>query len=279
MDLAKKTQKIVKQDSVAAIKSEGLLGDKYIEVTFGSDDAKELRGGETLSSDVALDISDLLVKANGILDTTQMSLNNLQGATGNINDITSKINTGKGTLGAFVNDKTVYTQAAASMTSFREDAEALKSNFLLRGFFNKRGYVDSDELKKHEIPKLPAGEPLKTFTFDTKKVFDNPDTAKMKNEKTFNDVGMYLQNEKLGTVVITAASNMKGDTDKERVISQAQSAAIRTYLVQNFKLDDTRLKTMGLGKRSDSGENGRVQILIYPPSIATANPPVTAAKN
>jgi len=220
-----------------------------------------------------------MVKVNGILDTTQMSLANLEGATGNINDITSKINGGAGTLGALVNDKTMYKQAAAGITSFREDAEALKSNFLLRGFFDKRGYVDSAELKKHEILKLPAGMPTKAFTFDTKSIFANPDTAKMKNKKTFNDAGMYLQSQKLGLVVITAASNMKGDSEKELVTSQAQSAAIRSCLVQNFKLDDTLLKTMGLGKRSDSGENGRVQLLVYLPTGAVANTAAPAAKN
>jgi len=35
--------------------------------------------------------------------------------------------------------------------------EALKHNILIRGFFKKRGYEDSEELTKHEIPKLPPG--------------------------------------------------------------------------------------------------------------------------
>jgi len=39
---------------------------------------------------------------------------------------------------------------------------------------------------------------------------------------------------------------------------------IRNYLVQNFRLDDTRIKTMGLGKTEDAGENGKIQILVYP---------------
>jgi len=44
MDLDKETQSIVKQDSVAAIQSEGLLGDKYVEISFGSMDAARLKG-------------------------------------------------------------------------------------------------------------------------------------------------------------------------------------------------------------------------------------------
>src|SRR5437763_810234 len=37
MDLKKTTRAVVKKDSVAAIKSEGLVGDKYVEISFGSD--------------------------------------------------------------------------------------------------------------------------------------------------------------------------------------------------------------------------------------------------
>src|SRR6266446_7517940 len=40
MDLHKGTHNIIKKDSVASIKSEGLLGDKYVEISFGSGDAE-----------------------------------------------------------------------------------------------------------------------------------------------------------------------------------------------------------------------------------------------
>jgi phospholipid/cholesterol/gamma-HCH transport system substrate-binding protein len=263
MDLERETQNIVKMDSVAAIKSEGMLGDKYVEITFGSVDAPKLRGGETIASQPPLDISDLFAKTNQILDSTQSALSNVQSATANINDISTKINRGQGTVGALINDKTIYSQAAATVTSMHEDVEALKHNFLLKGFFNKRGYVDTDELKKHEIAKLPASAPEKTFTYDTKQVFDKPNAAKLKNQKTLNEVGQFLQSHKFGEVVITAAASMKGDSEKDRTTTQAQAMVIRNYLVQNFRLDDTRIKTMGLGKTEEGGENGKIEILVY----------------
>jgi phospholipid/cholesterol/gamma-HCH transport system substrate-binding protein len=272
MDLAKETQSIVKMDSMAEIKSEGMLGDKYIEVSFGSMQAENLRGGETIGSRPPVDVSDLFGKANQILDTTKASLENVQGATSNINDISSKINHGQGTVGALINDKTIYNQAAATVTSMHEDVDALKHNFLLKGFFNKRGYVDSDELKKHEIAKLPAASPEKSFSYDAKQVFEKPDVAKLKSQKTLNEAGQYLQGRKFGQVVITAAANMKGDSDKDRVTTQAQAMVIRNYLVQNFRLDDTRIKTMGLGKTESAGENGKIEILVYPAETATGSP-------
>jgi len=263
MDLAKETQSIVKLDSVAAIKSEGMLGDKYIEITFGSMEAAKLRGGETIASQPPIDISDLFAKTNTILDTTQGALQNVVGLTSNMNEISLKINHGQGTVGALINDKTIYNQTAAAVTSMNDDMEALKHNFLLKGFFNKRGYVDSDELKKHEIAKLPGGASQKTFTFDAKQLFDKPEGAKLKNHKALAEAGQYLQGRKFSEAVVTAAASMKGDSDKDRVTTQAQAMVVRNYLVQNFKLDDTRIKTIGLGKTAEGGENGKIEIQVY----------------
>jgi phospholipid/cholesterol/gamma-HCH transport system substrate-binding protein len=271
MNLEKETQSIVKLDSVAEIKSEGMLGDKYVEVSFGSTDSPRLRGGETIASHAPIDISDLFAKTNQILDSTQGALTNVASATSNINEISTKINHGQGTVGALINDKTIYNQAAATVTSMHEDVDALKHNFLLKGFFNKRGYVDTDELKKHEIARLPESAPEKTFAYDAKQVFDKPDAARLKDKKDLNEVGEYLQGRKFGEVVITAAASMKGDSDKDRTTTQAQAMVIRNYLVQNFRLDDTHMKTMGLGKTPEGGENGKVQILIYPADVNAAS--------
>lgn len=268
MNLARETQDIVKLDSVASIQSEGLLGDKHIDISFGSMEAAKLHGGETIGSQPPLDVSDLFAKANQMLGTAQGALENIKGASANFNDISTKINHGQGTVGALVNDKTIYNQASASMTAMNEDMEALKHNFLLRGFFNKRGYVDSDELKKHEIAQLPDHEPQKRFTYDPKQLFDKPGAAKLKGQKTLSEVGQYLQSGKFGEVVITAATGLKGDSDKDKVTTQAQAMVVRNYLVQNFRLDDTRIKTLGLGKNNEAGDSGKIEIIVY----AAANP-------
>ena len=95
MDLEKETQAIVKKDSVASIQSEGLLGDKYVEISFGSVGAERLKGGETLESQPPFDVSDLFQKANRILDTSQGALESMQGVTDNLNLITERSTLGR----------------------------------------------------------------------------------------------------------------------------------------------------------------------------------------
>ena len=111
MNLQHSTQNVLKKDSVASIKSEGLLGDKYVEISFGSDEAARLKSGDSIASAPPLDISDLIQKTNDILDTTKGTLQNVEASVDNLKSISSKINSGQGTVGALVNDKSIYRQA------------------------------------------------------------------------------------------------------------------------------------------------------------------------
>jgi len=276
MDLANETQSIVKQDSVASIQSAGLLGDKYVDISFGSMEAEKLKGGEKIESEPPLDVADLYHKANQLLDTSQGALENILGATDNINMITGKINTGHGTIGKLINDSTLYQQAAAGVSSMHEDADAMKHNFLLRGFFKNRGYTNPSEITEHAVSELPTGQPVKRFQCDSRKLFDKSDSTKLKNQKTLNDAGQYLQSQKFGYAVIAVSTGRTGDTDKQRVLSEARGFVVRKYLVDTFSLDDTRLKTLALGKSATASEDGSVEILIY--ANAPAAPPKEPAQ-
>ncbi|MGD0580071.1 MAG: MlaD family protein [Bryobacteraceae bacterium] len=277
MDLDRETQSIVKQDSVASIQSEGLLGDKYVEISFGSMDAARLKGGETIESSPPFDISDLFSKANQILDTSQGALESIAGATDNINMITAKINTGHGSMGKLINDTTLYNQASAGVASIHDDADAMKHNFLLRGFFKDRGYTNPAEVKEHAISQLPREQPVKSFHYDPKNLFDKPDSAKLKNQKSLNDAGQYLQSQKFGFAVITASMGRTGDSDKQLALSDARGFVVRKYLVENYSLDDTRLKTLGLGKSDTASQDGSIEVLVYANAPAAADK--TPAKN
>jgi phospholipid/cholesterol/gamma-HCH transport system substrate-binding protein len=268
MDLKKEARAVIKKDSVAYIKSEGLVGDKYVEISFGSPEAQRLSDGETLGSELPLDMSDLIKKANQILDSTKVAVDNIEDTSSNLKSISSKIDEGQGTAGKLINDKTIYEEARAGATALSENMEALKHNFLLRGFFKKRGYESSTELARHEISRLPAGPSLKTFHYDSKQIFDKPDVAKLKNHKVLNEVGKFLEQNKFGLAVVKASTGMKGDTDKARVLSQARALVIHDYLAQNFQLDDLRIRTLGLGKAEGGDEGGEVEIVIYPPGVS-----------
>jgi phospholipid/cholesterol/gamma-HCH transport system substrate-binding protein len=264
MDVSRQTRNLIKQDSIASIQSEGLVGNKYVDVSFGSDASPQVPQGGTIQSTPPVDIADLIHKADGLLDSSKGALDNLQVASANVSSITGKINAGTGTVGALVNDKTMYKQATAGVEAMHADADALKHNFLLRGFFNKQGFADPDEIQKYLIPKLPAETPERAFQYDAAKIFDK-DAAKVKDQKALNEAGAFLQSRNPERVVIEASAGPVGEADKDLALSQARAYAVRDYLLNHFKLDDRRLKIIGLGKTETPG----LRILTYGPSAQT----------
>src|SRR5208282_1888495 len=50
MDLEKSTHQIIKQDSVASIETEGLLGNQYLAISFGSTGSAGVWDGDTIAS-------------------------------------------------------------------------------------------------------------------------------------------------------------------------------------------------------------------------------------
>ncbi|MFZ0968534.1 MAG: MlaD family protein [Candidatus Acidiferrales bacterium] len=283
MDLQRSTHDIIKQDSIAAIQTEGLLGNEYVSISFGSAEGSNVRDGDTIPSQPPLVMADLIKKTDAILDSSKAALDNTTEATANLRSISAKIDQRQGTIGALINDKKMYTEldqttigmrdtvvhAQAGVADFQENMEALKQNFLLRGYFKKRGYEDSADLEKNNISALPDGSPLKTFTYEPKRIFDQIDTAKLKNQSSLGPAGQFLVAHEFGIAVVVVYSGMTGDAQKDLVLTQARAAVVRAYLVGNFGFDDTQLKTLGMGKKigasvdSDSGW-GDVEIIVYP---------------
>jgi outer membrane protein OmpA-like peptidoglycan-associated protein len=215
-----------------------------------------------------MEMAALLKKADAILDGAQTAVQTIGEATNNVNGITAKINSGQGTVGALVNDRSAYQRVNAGVAEFQEDMEALKHNFLLRGYFKNRGYEDSTDLTKYSIAQLPAGPAGRQFTYDPGKLFEQPDSAKLKDPKMLRQAGEYLQDNPFGLAVVAVYTGMKGDTDKDRVLAEARALVVREHLTQNFRFDDTRVKTAGMGKNKE--EASSVEILVYPPAVNTA---------
>ena len=288
MDLQRSTHDIVKQDSVAAIQTEGLLGNEYVSISFGSAQGTNVRDGDIIASQPPMVIADLIAKTDAILDSSKAAIDNTSEVTASLKSISAKIDRGQGTIGALINDKKMYAEldqttigmrdtmvhAQAGIADFQENMEALKQNFLLRGYFKKRGYEGSAELAKNEILRLPEGSPLKTFTYEPKRLFDKIDTASLKNQGSLTAAGQFLAGHEFGIAVVVVSTGMTGDAQKDLVLTQARCAVVRAYLVGNFGFDDTQLKTLGMGKKidvnlpagtsADGSGWGDVEIIVYP---------------
>jgi phospholipid/cholesterol/gamma-HCH transport system substrate-binding protein len=281
MDLDRSTKEIIKRDSVASIETEGVLGNQFVAISFGSAGQAEVQDGETIQSVPPLELGALLAKTNAILDSSQQAIVNTTAATAHLNSVSAKIDSGQGTVGALVNDRQLYDnleqttttlhdtmlQAQTGVTDFQENMEALKHNFFLSGYFKKRGYEDSSDLAANKISGLPQGTPVKIFAYTARQLFDGRASAKMTDQKTLKAAGDFLAQKQFGLAVIVVSNGMDGDTQKDLVLTEARAMVIREYLVENFGFDDTQLRTLGMGKQEGANleaDWGSIQILIYP---------------
>src|SRR5262245_42141872 len=213
------TRDIIRKDSLATIRTEGLLGDKYVDLSFGSPKAPPVEPEDNIKSEEPADPTEM---ANAVADAAQKGI-----------------------------------------SAFTENMEAMKDNFLLRGFFEKRGYKDESELTRHAVSRLPGGQPVKEFDFETKDLFDKPDNAELDHERPLKAAGKFLESNPFGQVVISVTGEPTGDSGDARLLSRARAHVVREFLVGNYPVDDTRVKTVACGKPKDPAEGGRVRILSY----------------
>ncbi len=300
LELNQSTHEIIKQDSVASIQTEGLLGNQFVAVSFGTDGKPDVKDGDTISTVPPLQMGALLDKANGLLASGQDAMDNITKVTAHLNSVSAKIDGGSGTVGALINDKALYSNlnqtastarstvsaAQAGLLDFQDNMQALKHNFLLKGYFKSRGYEDSSELEKYAVVALPQANAVKEFTLSSKQIFDKQDSAKLKDEKAFNAAGEYLATSEFSVAIIEVSTGLSGDSDKDMLLAQARALVVHDYLAEHFGFDDTKLRTLALGKQIDAQHDnkaepwGHIRILIYPTGTAipaAITPAATAA--
>lgn len=114
-------KRFIKKDSRASIETEGLVGNKVVMVSMGSENSPEISNGGVILSKEPLSFSDIIDETQGIMAYTKEM-------TKNMSEIVIKVNRGEGTLGKILNDDQLFNAATdltvsanKSMTSLTDD--------------------------------------------------------------------------------------------------------------------------------------------------------------
>jgi len=100
-DIRGRYNHLVKKDTRARLKQKGFVGDWEIELTGGSDNFASIQNGDTLLTENVPTLDGAIEVAVKMLDTATMLLSK-------INAITDDIHEGKGMIGQFLRDESVY---------------------------------------------------------------------------------------------------------------------------------------------------------------------------
>ncbi|MCU0371751.1 MAG: MlaD family protein [Ignavibacteria bacterium] len=101
MTVVSSVRQFIKRDSKAKVVSEGLIGNKIIDITPGSENVPSINEGEWLESIKPVDAEDILKSLKETGENASIMSQDLA-------DILSKVNNGEGTLGQLINNNSLY---------------------------------------------------------------------------------------------------------------------------------------------------------------------------
>lgn len=145
LQISTRYEERIREDSVASIVTQGLLGDKMVFISVGSSETKPLESGAELKSKSPTGFSQILEKSDSLVEAAEQIADNLNNilhevrdgdgvlhgiiyekhgeeivtdikllaenfreASASIASVSHKINEGHGTIGAFINDASVF---------------------------------------------------------------------------------------------------------------------------------------------------------------------------
>ena len=116
--IKKSVQQFIKADSKAGIGSEGIIGDRVLIITQGSNDAAIATDGQKILSKEPVETDDIIVS----LQATSV---NAEVITLQLAEIMTDINNGRGTLGKLIQDSTVAENIDQIIGNFKKSSEGL----------------------------------------------------------------------------------------------------------------------------------------------------------
>jgi phospholipid/cholesterol/gamma-HCH transport system substrate-binding protein len=354
---------LVRTDSVASIQTDGLVGNKFVQIQSGTEQAAILPEGGTIMSREPMDIADLMETLRetvervnrtvedirtGVDETLHASIEAAEGAHELVNDvgrdarailavgervskdlqtIVAGVRDGKGTVGQLLTDDALYERAKAiaaeaertmanvrqateearlavadlrgddgpvkgvgvelrqtlasardAMGDLAEATEALKRNFLFRGFFNRRGYFDLDDVT---VQQYRAG------TLDTKDrralriwigspvLFESDGTGGERlspGGRTRLDSAMsqFVKYPKTSPLVVEGYARAT-TADQRFLMSRHRGQMVREYIVGKFGLDPALVAVMPMGEEARGAPDGStwdgVALAMFVPAL------------
>jgi phospholipid/cholesterol/gamma-HCH transport system substrate-binding protein len=339
---------LIRTDSVATIQNDGLVGNRFVQVQAGSEQAPPIEDSGTIRSEEPFDFADALNKLNDTIDLVTGLIEEVQGGVKeavtavsetaleaqaliadvgveirdittaadhvaeDLQAITAGIREGRGTIGRLVNDDSIYvsarniasdaekavaslrqaaeeargavadfrgdggpmkgitgdlqqtiTLARDAMHSLAENSEALKRNFFFRGFFNRRGYFDLDDISVQDYRRgaLENGDRQALRIWAAADVLfelDPEGRERLTDDgKARLDSAMAAFVQYPRTTPFVVEGYAQAPTADERfLLSRHRAGLARDYIVGKFGLDPNYVTTMVMGNEAAGSPAG-----------------------
>jgi phospholipid/cholesterol/gamma-HCH transport system substrate-binding protein len=110
--IAHDVQEQVRVDSRAFLRTQGLLGDKFVDISPGSPGARILQAGDTIAAGRSVDLDEFVTQAANALDQATGIITSLQ-------ELAGGLARGEGTVGLLLQDEQLYVNVNATTAELR----------------------------------------------------------------------------------------------------------------------------------------------------------------
>jgi phospholipid/cholesterol/gamma-HCH transport system substrate-binding protein len=362
---------LVRTDSVAAIQTDGIVGNAFVQIGMGTDDAPIVEPGGILPGEDPIEIADLIREGRdtfrvvteelveftdeatsvmagigdaldltrtimedvrgdvkGLAEASQHAMQNVRHTTGDIRAVVAGVRAGQGTVGQLFTETAVYDRisgvtreaeetartvretaeitrdALAEFTgpggmgpqltqrirntlagieevtfNLAEGTEALKRNFLFRGYFRERGFFDLDAISREAYQEglLERDRTAVRVWLDAEMIFTRgPDGVEILTDEGRRriDVAMtqLVQYPRNSPLVIEGYAGAV-DEDNAYVVSLDRAHRVRDYVINRFRRQTTLTGVMPLsrdavGSPAGDGQWAGVALTMYVPNTA-----------
>jgi phospholipid/cholesterol/gamma-HCH transport system substrate-binding protein len=332
-------QHLIREDSLASIQYDGLVGNKFVQVEAGTEASPQVPEGGTITGVEPIDLGQMLQKMNDTVDMVTLMIKDVkvgiddalkavsataadaqtlmkdtgteiraitastQRLAGDLQAIVAGVRQGRGSVGKLLNDDDLYNRvrsiaaeaektmidlraAAASakdavndfrgeegpvrgvmgdlqvaisaasetMTDLADNAEALKHNFLFRGFFNRRGFFDLQDMSVADYRRgaleTDSRKALRIWASAAVLFLTTPTGEERLTDdgrrRIDSAMAAFLRYPRTTPIVVEGYAG--GDTsDVQFILSRSRAQAVRDYVVGRFGLDPRYVAIMPMG--------------------------------
>lgn len=231
MNIEKSSSQFIRKDVIAKIGSDGLVGNKIIALSGGTDKAPSIKDGDRLGISVTVSPDD-------IMNTLQENNKQLLTITANLQTMSQRIIEGEGTLGKLVTDESLYNSLAATASSLQKSAGNTEE--LTQGLANYAHSLRREgSLTNDLVTDTVVFSTLRTAVVQMKEVANNANsivenlksTSQRINENANSPVGVLLNDEKSGEELKQTLINLNKSTGK---LDQNMEALKHNFLLRGY---------------------------------------------
>ena len=129
-----KLHRLIRNDSLVTVESDGLVGDKFIEIHEGTDQSQQAEAEATLKGKEPVEISAVIEKATGVIDQANGAIKDIQGklndtfgiadnTINNVNGLVTDARNGKGPAGVILSDQQTAAQLKMTIANAQQASD------------------------------------------------------------------------------------------------------------------------------------------------------------